>query len=188
MHGVATLYNCCIVLFASSQYLSTHFQSSRFVLPIVGLRTWLICGFVVCGVLSAISICSVVCFQSLPQLASAQCLFQQKHTQTLSASTSFDPVSDSTPTAVVTEIDEDSAFTEAQDNPRVLLSQWKRHSVEMNASSSVGEEETLDARVPMLFVCPHRDEKGFKASSAVCVRHREAGDVINTSTVRRLSP
>ena len=54
----------------------------------------------------------------------------------------FDPVSDSTPTAVVTEIDEDSAFTEAQDL-RVLLSQGKR-SVEMNASSSVGEE--LDPR------------------------------------------
>ena len=25
MHGVATLYNCCVVLFASSQHLSTHF-------------------------------------------------------------------------------------------------------------------------------------------------------------------
>ena len=25
MHGVATLYNCCVVLFASSQYLSIHF-------------------------------------------------------------------------------------------------------------------------------------------------------------------
>ena len=49
-------------------------------------------------------------------------------------------MSDSTPTAVVTELDEDSAFTEAQDNLRVLFSQGKRHSVEMNASSSVGEE------------------------------------------------
>ena len=49
-------------------------------------------------------------------------------------------MSDSSSTAVVTEIDEDSAFTEAQDNLRALLSQGKRHSVEMNASSSVGEE------------------------------------------------
>ena len=48
-------------------------------------------------------------------------------------------MSDSTPTAVVTEIDEDSAFTEAQNN-LVLLSQGKRHSVEMSASGSVGEE------------------------------------------------
>ena len=53
--------------------------------------------------------------------------------------TSFDQVSDSTPTAVVTEIDEDSAFTEAQDNLRVLLSQGMRQCVEMNASSSVEE-------------------------------------------------
>ena len=35
---------------------------------------------------------------------------------------SFDLVSDSTPAAVVTEIDEDSAFTETHDSFRVLLS------------------------------------------------------------------
>ena len=78
---------------------------------------------------------------TLPQLASAQNLFQRRHSQTLSAVTSIDPVSDSTPTAVVTEIDDDGAFTEAQDNLRVLLSRGKRHSVEMNASGSVGEED-----------------------------------------------
>ena len=44
-------------------------------------------------------------------------------------------MSDSTPAAVVTEIDEDSAITEAHDSLRVLLTQWKRQSIEMNAPS-----------------------------------------------------
>ena len=61
-----------------------------------------------CGVFSFIV--------TLPQLAFVQNLCQWRY-----------PVSDSTATAVVTEIDEDSAFTEAR--------------------------ETLDARVPMLVVC-----------------------------------
>ena len=48
-----------------------------------------------------------------------------------SKDTPIHPVSDSTPTVVVTE---------AQDNLRALLSQGKRHSVEINACCSVGEE------------------------------------------------
>ena len=35
--------------------------------------------------------------------------------------TSSDPVSDTTPVVTVTEIDEDSAYTEANDSLRVLL-------------------------------------------------------------------
>ena len=84
--------------------------------------------------------CPPVVSVSHPSQASPQNQFQRRHSQTLSAITSFDPVSVSTPTAVVTEIDEDSAFTEAPDNLRVLLSQGKRRSVDMNASSSVGDE------------------------------------------------
>ena len=85
----------------------------------------------------------MVCFQSLLHSYIKRLLktyFSGDTPKTLSAITCFDPVSDSTPTAVVTEIDEDSAFTEARDNLRALLSQAKRHSVEMNASCSIGEE------------------------------------------------
>ena len=59
---------------------------------------------------------------TLQQLASAQNLFQWRHSYTLSATMSFDPVSDSTPTAVVTEMFEDSASTDTRDNLRALLS------------------------------------------------------------------
>ena len=122
---------------------SSHFQSSCFVcILLVFARGWFAASFV-CGALSVISVCSVVYFSfivTLPQLASGKNLFQRIHSQTFLAITSWDPVSDSTTTAVVTEIDEDSAFTEGQDNLRVLLSKRKRHSVEMNASTSVGEE------------------------------------------------
>ena len=62
--------------------------------------------------------------------------------------TPFDPVSDSTPAAVVIEIDEDSAFTEAHDSLRVLLSYGKRQSVEMNASGPVREEGEAGNAVP----------------------------------------
>ena len=43
-------------------------------------------------------------------------------------------------------MDDGSAYTEARDNLWALLLQGKRHSVEMNASSSVGEEEEEDHR------------------------------------------
>ena len=52
----------------------------------------------------------------------------------------FDPVSDSVPAVVVTKIDEDSALTKAHDSLRVLLSQGKRRSVEMNTSGAVRED------------------------------------------------
>ena len=63
---------------------------------------------------------------------------------------SFDPVSDSTPATVVTEIDEDSAFTEAHDSLRVLLSHWKRQNFEMNASGPVREYGAAGTTVPCL--------------------------------------
>ena len=118
----------------------------------------------VCGVLSVVSsVCGVLSVTvTLPTLASAQNLLQRRHSPTLSAITSFDPVSDSTPTAFVTEIDGDSALTEAQDNLRVLLSQGKRHSVE---AQSV-RRGTLDARVAMLLECV------WRMTSATFVKHR----------------
>ena len=47
-------------------------------------------------------------------------------------------MSDNIPVAPVTEIDEDSAYTEANDSLRVLLSHGKSQSVETNASGPVG--------------------------------------------------
>ena len=48
-------------------------------------------------------------------------------------------MSDSTPTAVVAEIDEDRCLHGGARQSAVLFSQGKRHGVEMNASSSVGD-------------------------------------------------
>ena len=61
-------------------------------------------------------------------------------------------MSDSTLAAVVTGIDEDSAFTEAHDSLRVLLSHGKRQSLEMNASDSAREEGAAGATVSSLAV------------------------------------
>ena len=66
--------------------------------------------------------------------------------------TSFDPVSDSTPAAVVTEIDEESAFIEAHDSLRVLLSQGKRQRIEMNASGIGREDGAVGSTVPWLAI------------------------------------
>ena len=49
-------------------------------------------------------------------------------------------MSDTTPVATVTEIDEDSAYTEENDSLLVLLLHGKRPSVEMNASGQVGAD------------------------------------------------
>ena len=128
-------------LLVSSKILASHFHSSCFVLPFcwfshVDLRLRLFLSrsqlfpFVLWCVFSH---CHTPTISVCPN-------FSGSTLNTLSAITSFDPVSDSTPAAVVTEIDEDSAFSEARDNLRALLSQGKRHSVEINASSSVGEE------------------------------------------------
>ena len=70
--------------------------------------------------------------------------------QYLATITSFDPVSGSTPAAVVTEIDEDSAFTEAHDILLVLLTHGKRQSFEMNASDPVREDGAAGTTVPRL--------------------------------------
>ena len=86
----------------------------------VGFRTLLICGFACLSQLFPFVMWCV--FSQLPTLASAQNLFQRRHSQTLSAITTFDPVSDSTPTVVGTAIDKESVFTEAHNNMRVLLS------------------------------------------------------------------
>ena len=64
--------------------------------------------------------------------------------------TSFDPVSDCTPAAVVTEMDEDNAFTEAHESLRVLFSHRERHSIEMNASDPVREDGAAGTTVPCL--------------------------------------
>ena len=61
-------------------------------------------------------------------------------------------MSDSTPAAVVTEIDEDSAFTKAHDSLQVLLSHGKRQSIEMNASDTVGEDGAVGSTVPSLAI------------------------------------
>ena len=118
------------------------FSVKLFRVPLFGFRAWLICGFVSVACSLLFHLC-VVCFQLLlhsPTNSFCSNLFQRRHSHSLSAITTFDPVSDSTPTAVVTEIDEDSAFTEAHDSLRVLLSQGKRHSIEMNVSGSAREE------------------------------------------------
>ena len=123
------------------------FSVKLFRVLFVGFRT-LICGFV-CLWHAQLFQLNVVCFQLLihfPHEASALNYFSGDTRIPLSAITTIDAVPDSTPAAVVTELDEDSAFTEAQDNLRVLLSQRKRHSVEMHASTSVGEEENPVAR------------------------------------------
>ena len=62
--------------------------------------------------------------------------------------TSSDPVSHTTPVAPVTEIDEDSAYTDANDSLRVLLLHGKRQSVETNASGSV--MACAEAEAPLL--------------------------------------
>ena len=72
--------------------------------------------------------------------------------QYLATITSFDPVSDCTPAAVVTEIDKDSAFTEAHDSLRVLLTHGKRQSIEMNASDPVRDNGAAGTTVPSLEV------------------------------------
>ena len=51
--------------------------------------------------------------------------------------TPSDPVSATTPVAPVTEIEEDSAYTEANDSLQVLLLHGKRQGTEMDASGSV---------------------------------------------------
>ena len=68
----------------------------------------------------------LVCVQIAgPRLAEAQVTI-----------TSSDPVSATTPVVLVTEIDEDSAYTEANDSLWVLLLHGKRQSVEMDVRGS----------------------------------------------------
>ena len=64
--------------------------------------------------------------------------------------TSSNPVSDTTPVAPVTEIDEDSAYTEANDSLRVLLLHGKRQSIEMIASGPVVACVEAGAPLPSL--------------------------------------
>ena len=59
-------------------------------------------------------------------------------------------MSDCTPAAVVTEMDEDNAFTEAHESLRVLFSHGKGHSLEMNASDPVREDGAAGTTVPCL--------------------------------------
>ena len=61
-------------------------------------------------------------------------------------------MSDSTQAGVVTEIDEDSAFTEAHDSLRVLSTHGKRQSVEMNATDPVRDNGAAGTAVPSLEV------------------------------------
>ena len=68
----------------------------------------------------------------------------------LATITSFDPVSDPTPAAVVAEIDEDSAFYRGARQSSGAVVARKRQSMEMNASDPVREDGVARTTLPCL--------------------------------------